>query len=102
MRRPKLRGSTEAFASRLPGSHVTKTLESLVIASFVRAGRLPARPVASPSSGRAVLDRASRGWRRLTMTSDGLRLLRDLRRLLLEPPRQRPAGRRHRRVNGHV
>ena len=28
----------------------------------------------------AVLDRASRGWRGLTMTSDGLRLLQDLRR----------------------
>ena len=35
----------------------------------------------------AVLDRASRGWRGLTMTSDGLRLLQDLRSLL-EPPRQ--------------
>jgi len=36
--RPKLRGKTEAFASRLFGSHVTKTnaLETLVIASFVR------------------------------------------------------------------
>jgi putative transposase len=39
--RPKLRGTTEAFASRLFGSHVTKTnaLESLVIASFVRCAR---------------------------------------------------------------
>ena len=36
----------------------------------------------------AVLDRASRGWRGLTMTSGGLRLLQDLRRSLLEPPRQ--------------
>jgi putative transposase len=36
----------------------------------------------------AVLDRASRGWRGLTMTSDGLRLLQDLRRSLPEPPRQ--------------
>ncbi len=36
----------------------------------------------------AVLDRASRGWRGLTMTSDGLRLLQDLRHSLLEPPRQ--------------
>jgi len=36
----------------------------------------------------AVLDRASRGWRGLTMTSDGLRLLQDLRRSLLEPPAQ--------------
>jgi putative transposase len=36
--RPKLRGTTKAFASRLFGAHVTKTnaLESLVIASFVR------------------------------------------------------------------
>src|SRR6478672_1989308 len=36
--RPKLRGTTEAFASRLFGRHVTKTnaLETLVIASFVR------------------------------------------------------------------
>jgi putative transposase len=34
----------------------------------------------------AVLDRASRGWRGLTMTADGLRLLQDLRRSLLEPP----------------
>ncbi len=38
MERPKLRGTTAAFASRLFGKHVTKTnaLESLVIASFVR------------------------------------------------------------------
>ena len=36
----------------------------------------------------AVLDRASRGWRGLTMTSDGLRLLQDLRRSPLDPPRQ--------------
>jgi transposase-like protein len=43
--RPKLRGTTEAFASRLFGAHVTKTnaLESLVIASFVRG--LPVRDV---------------------------------------------------------
>lgn len=38
MERPKLRGTTAAFASRLFGKNVTKTnaLESLVIASFVR------------------------------------------------------------------
>ena len=43
--RPKLRGTSEAFASRLFGAHVTKTnaLESLVIASFVRG--LPVRDV---------------------------------------------------------
>lgn len=36
--RPKLRGTTERFASRLFGTHVTRTnaLETLVIASFVR------------------------------------------------------------------
>ncbi len=38
LKRPKLRGSTEAFASRLLGRGVTRTnaLESLVIAGFVR------------------------------------------------------------------
>jgi transposase-like protein len=34
----------------------------------------------------AVLDRASRGWRGLNMTTTGTRLLADLRRQLLEPP----------------
>jgi putative transposase len=34
----------------------------------------------------AVLDRASRGWRGLAMTPQGLRLLQDLRRQLLDPP----------------
>ena len=34
----------------------------------------------------AVLDRASTGWRGLSMTAAGLRLLQDLRRTLLEPP----------------
>lgn len=36
----------------------------------------------------AVLDRASRGWRGLTVTSAGLRLLQDLRRSLMKPPRR--------------
>src|SRR6476620_11203387 len=38
LERPKLRGTTAAFASRLFGKHVCRTnaLESLVIASFVR------------------------------------------------------------------
>jgi len=38
LERPKLRGTTAAFASRLFGKHVSRTnaLESLVIASFVR------------------------------------------------------------------
>jgi transposase-like protein len=34
----------------------------------------------------AVLDRASRGWRGVTQTSETIRLLQDLRRQLLEPP----------------
>jgi putative transposase len=34
----------------------------------------------------AVLDRASRGWRGFTMTTEGTRLLHDLRRSLLDPP----------------
>lgn len=36
----------------------------------------------------AVLDRAAAGWRGLAMTPAGLRLLQDLRRSLLDPPRQ--------------
>ena len=36
----------------------------------------------------AVLDRASAGWRGVNMTPDGLRLLQDLRRSLLDPPPQ--------------
>ena len=34
----------------------------------------------------AVLDRASRGWRGFTMTADGLRLVHDPRRQILDPP----------------
>ena len=33
-----------------------------------------------------MLDRASRGWRGFTVTANGLRLLQDLRRSLLQPP----------------
>ena len=36
----------------------------------------------------AVLDPASLGWRGVNTTPDGLRLLHDLRRCLLEPPPQ--------------
>ena len=36
----------------------------------------------------AVLDRASRGWRGIATTAGGLRHLHDLRRSLLDPPRQ--------------
>ncbi|BBX99201.1 hypothetical protein AWC15_01840 [Mycobacterium lacus] len=38
----------------------------------------------------AVLDRASAGWRGLTMTPAGLRLLQDLRRTLHDPRSQLP------------
>jgi putative transposase len=41
----------------------------------------------------AVLDRSSAGWRGVTMTPAGTRLLQDLRRSLLDPPRElRPAA----------
>ena len=36
----------------------------------------------------AVLDRASRGWRGMNMTTTGTRLLAELRRQLLDPPTQ--------------
>jgi putative transposase len=36
----------------------------------------------------AVLDRASRGWRGMNMTTTGTRLLTDLRHQLLDPPTQ--------------
>nr|WP_238994853.1 transposase [Mycolicibacterium chubuense] len=36
----------------------------------------------------AVLDRAAAGWRGLTMRPAGTRLLQDLRRSLLDPPRK--------------
>jgi transposase-like protein len=48
-------------------------------------GRLPGE-ASCMSLVWAVLDRASRGWRGLTMTPKGLRLLQDLRRQLLHPP----------------
>jgi transposase-like protein len=113
LERPKLRGTTAAFASRLFGKHVTKTnaLESLVIASLV-PGLSATYPAAMKilltdaagltSSLRfpgeascislvwAVLDRASAGWRGLSMTPAGLRHLHDLRRHVLDPPRQLP------------
>jgi putative transposase len=50
-------------------------------------GRLPGE-VSCLTLVWAVLDRASRGWRGFTMTTDGTRQLQDLRRALLEPPAQ--------------
>jgi putative transposase len=48
-------------------------------------GRLPGE-ISCLSLVWAVLDRASRGWRGLTMSPKALRLLQDLRRQLLHPP----------------
>src|SRR6478735_2323277 len=58
LERPKLRGTTAAFASRLFGKHVTKTnaLETLVIAAFVRG--LSVRDVEA-TLGEALGDRAA-------------------------------------------
>lgn len=50
-------------------------------------GRLPGE-VSCLSLVWAVLDRASRGWRGFTMTTNATRQLHDLRRALLEPPTQ--------------
>jgi hypothetical protein len=56
-------------------------------------GRLPGK-TSCMSLVWAVLDRASRGWRGLTMTPAGLRLPQHLRRQLLQPPTQlRPPAR---------
>jgi putative transposase len=49
-------------------------------------GRLPGEQ-SCLSLVRAVLDRASKGWRGLTMTPKALRRLQDLRREILGPPR---------------
>jgi putative transposase len=49
-------------------------------------GRLPGEQ-SCLSLVRAVLDRASEGWRGLTMTPKALRRLQDLRREILGPPR---------------
>lgn len=48
-------------------------------------GRLPGE-ASCLSLAWAVLDRASRGWRGLTMTPEQTRLLQDLRHQLLDPP----------------
>lgn len=50
-------------------------------------GRFPGETSCSRIVG-AVLDRASRGRRGLTMAPAGLRQLQDLRRSLLHPPQQ--------------
>jgi Transposase, Mutator family len=74
--RPKLRGASESFASRLFGAHVIKTnaLESLVIASFVRglsvrdveaslAEALGDQAAISKSTVPAICQQIKDGWR---------------------------------------
>uniref|UniRef100_UPI001A957DA0 transposase n=1 Tax=Mycobacteroides abscessus TaxID=36809 RepID=UPI001A957DA0 len=71
LERPKLRGTMVAFASRLFGKHVTKTntLESLVIASFVRG--LSVRDVEATWPMCSVIRPRSRNrlWRRYAKRS---------------------------------
>jgi len=59
-------------------------------------GRLPGE-TSCVSLVWAVLDRASHGWRGFTITTAGTRLLQDLRRQLLDPPR--PISRHARNVH---
>jgi putative transposase len=62
---------------------------------MTQSGRVPWPPPAGSCLNLvwAVLDRASRGWRDVTTTNTGLRLLHDLRRQLLDPPTPiRPAS----------
>lgn len=85
---------------RFPAAHHGRVRHSnLIERSFGEAkrrtkviGRFPGETSAI-SLVWAVLDRASKGWRGLTMTPAGTRLLQDLRRSLLDPPRElRPSG----------
>jgi putative transposase len=82
---------------RFPAGHQHRIRHS----NFISAGRSgrpaagpgssagsPARPAASPWTGPSRTGPPAGGWRGLTMNSDGLRLLQDLRRSLLEPPAQ--------------
>ena len=62
-------------------------------------GRLPGQ-TSCLSLVWAVLDRASRGWRGVTQTSETVRLLQDLRRQLLEPPVDLGARRTRRTPTG--
>ncbi len=48
----------------------------------------------------AVLDRTSRGWRGVTLTSAGIRLLQELRRDLFDPPPRVAAASRAARSTG--
>ena len=74
-----LRRSGQRGAGELPGGGTRRRVKVI--------GRLPDE-TSCLTLVWAVLDRASRGWRGFTMTAACLRLLRDLRRSLLEPSAQ--------------
>jgi putative transposase len=79
---------------RFPSEHWRRIRHSNFIGAHLRGdrrrvkviGRLPGEHSCLSLVG-AVLERASRGWRGLTQTPAGLRLLQDLRRDLLAPPK---------------
>lgn len=114
--RPKLRGTDTAFASRLPGKHVTKThaLESLVIAGYVRG--LSTRDVeaslADALGPEATLSKSTvsrvcaairdefDGWRRRDLADVELEYL-YLGRLALRLPRRRTGRDRPVRLGYH-
>ena len=80
---------------RFPAEHHNRVRHSNFIErTFGETRRAPRSSAGCPGETScltlvwAVLGRAYRGWRGLTMTSDGQRLLQDLRRSLLDPPRQ--------------
>ena len=75
----KILASTHPDRTKLDADLLLRPNEGLI-------GRFPGET--GISIAWAVLDRASRGWRGLTMTPAGLRQLQDLRRSLLHPPRQ--------------
>ena len=81
LRRLDAEGAPAAVAALRSG------MDAKTARKYRRLGRLPSE-VSCLSLVWAVLDRASRGWRGFTMTSDGTRQLQDLRRALLEPPTQ--------------
>jgi len=87
--RPKLRGTTERFASRLFGMHVTKTnaLESLVIAGFVRG--LSTRDVEA-ALVEALGEQAAVS--KSTVVADLRRDQDPVRGVERPPPRRRRAG----------
>jgi transposase-like protein len=78
---------------RFPREHWTRVLHSNFIERTFGETRRRVKVIGRLPGERsclslvwAVLDRASRGWRGVTQTPAGLRLLQDLRRQLLAPP----------------